>query len=232
MDNRMKLKVKDVVLIIALIAVAVLSTLYTRARQAEASRHSVQEELTDSIRYLQRANGQIVAEKAAAEASREDLKKYYSAELARMEGTLGVQLRNMRTYIESSLQTRGGGTAPARDTTVLIDTVYVTGKYTQIREPYFHYDGVTAGGLTTYEYTVFDSLMFAVEYKDPAFKKPSLSIRAASRNPNTRITYLRNLSPQLPAPKRWAVVVGGSLVYTDRPVFGPAVSLGYKVIEF
>lgn len=184
------------------------------------------------IEYKTNENGDLVAEKTAALASRDAIKSAYNDEISRIRKDFDVKLKDMKGFITAKIETMGEGKSSARDTLIIKeDGTEITGKKIGINEEWFSLTGILLNNDFEYRYSTRDSVTFVTSFKkDKLFGPKRLIVNGISHNPNSNITGLRNIVVDDYKPKR--VSLGPALFYDPFDnQFRVGVSANYSLIR-
>lgn len=185
------------------------------------------------IEYKTNENGDLVAEKTAALASRDAIKNAYNAEVGRIRKNFDVKLKDMQSFITAKIETIGEGKSSARDTLIIKkDGIEITGKKIRINEEWVSLTGILLNNDFEYRYSTRDSVTFVTSFKRDKFLGPKkLIVNGISHNPNSNIAGLRNIVVDDFKPKRFSL--GPALFYDPFDnQFRVGVSVNYSVIKF
>ena len=204
-----------------------------RAHNKIDSDQSVIAEKNDSIHYHKAKNGQIVAEKLAAEIKPKDLAKDYP-EVAEQLKQLGIELKSVKAVMHETIAAKGSGNSTVTNN-YYTDSAGVKHKAINL--------GVSDGYLT-FKATVYDSLNapYSYEYVDVItmamhtkkkwlFGNYSLYGSGSLKNPNAKILSSTNVLIKDYKDKRWSIgpYVGYDVIRL-KPTAG--LSVQYSLIRF
>lgn len=204
-------------------------------RKLERS-ESVLIEKTDTIRYFKAKSGKIVAEKAGAEITKEDLKDHYQ-DLAADLQDMKVKLNSVRAVLKAVVQSQGQGKALiVRDTIQLPgyipfiqDSVFIDDSYLKLRAQIIP---GTRDSYLAYRYTYQDTIVMSISGKKKwLFGKETLIGSARLSNPSAKVTNMTSVLIKQPRDKRFVISAG--LIYDPfSSRFAPGLSCGYALLKF
>ncbi|HTJ52655.1 MAG TPA: DUF6549 family protein [Cyclobacteriaceae bacterium] len=224
------------VIIITIIAILIIAFLLHRVnvlQDDKQSLSSVVAEKNDSIHYHKTKNGQLVAEKFAAEMKAKDLEKNYPV-LARQIEQMGIELKSVKAVMQAGFTAHGSGnsyithnhytdsTGRSMDSTHL----NVSDGYLAFRATI--YDSLHA----PYKYTYSDVITMTMSTKKKwLFGKERLYGSGMLGNPNAKITNSTSVLMKDYKDKRFSI---GPYVGYDPIQNRPSVGIGmqWALIKF
>jgi hypothetical protein len=227
-------KIQYIIIVALGIAVIVLVTLLKTERRKSANKDTIIAEKNDSISYWKSENGRNVAEKNAAIGTARQLAAAYP-ELKDELKDLRVQVKNLRAYIQNTIQASGSGEA----TVIHHHYTDSTGKkypYWELKaqDGYLNFKASIVDSLhAPYTYTYTDTVTTAISVKKKwlGFGKDQLYATTSLRNPNAKVISATNLLVDTFKDKRWIVYVGVGYDPINNTVT-PNIGVGYSLLKF
>ena len=225
-------KILLVGLVLCIFALIILANIAESLYHKTKSQESVISEKNDSIHYHKAKNGQIVAEKIAAEMRAKDIEKNYP-EIANQVKALGIELKSVKAIMQTGFTAHGSGNS------------YITHNHYDSagREQNYMNLDVTDGYLT-FHATVYDSTRapYLYHYSDEitavfhSKKKwfmgnEKLYWSGSLKNPNAKVTSSTDILIQNYRDKRWSVgpYIGYDVI-RNKPSAG--ISLQWALFKF
>lgn len=228
------LKKYAVWVLVALLALAlvILYSAYQGQKMTAESRHSIIMEQNAQIEYRKTREGQIIADKVAAEARAADLEDAYPRLAKVITEQMDIRLKNLRTAIQAEFQAMNSGTS-----TVIRDTIYREGKSVavdsvKINDGYLSLKGEIETGKFAWDYSYQDSVTIALHVKKKwLFGKETLYSSIMLKNPNAKVVNSTTVQIKGARDKRFNISVGVS--YDPfRNQFSPSINAGWALIRF
>lgn len=216
-------------------ALVVLWDLYQGQRMTSESRGSIIREKEAEIEYRKSKEGQLIADKVAAEVRAADIAEAYPKLVKDLEN-MSVSMRALRTSIQAEFRALNSGTS-----TVIRDTIFKEGKFVgvqksvKIDDGYLRMIGVLNPSNSTeidWNYSYQDSVTIALHVKKKWFLgKETLYSSIMLKNPNAKVTNSTTVQVSQFRDKRWVISIGGSYDPFSNTV-RPSVNFGWKVWAF
>lgn len=227
------------VIAVLTLALIVLYSAYQGQKMTAESRHSIIMEQNAQIEYRKTKEGQIIADKVAAEARAADLEDAYPRLAKVLTEQMDIKLKNLRTSIQAEFEALNSGTS-----TVIRDTIYREGKSVGIQKSvkiddgYLRMIGILIPSNSTelekmdWNYSYQDSVTIALHVKKKwLFGKETLYSSIMLKNPNAKVVNSTTVQIKGARDKRFNISVGVS--YDPfRNQFGPSISAGYALFKF
>lgn len=201
-------------------------------RQESKSKDSIISEKNAVITYHQNKEGTLYAEKNAAVADLETLKKSYPDLIKQAVAKLNVNPKNIAMFTQTVSQVQGEGKIKIVHDTVPGSKVEVP--MGDIKDGYLDLHGELVEDVfdyVKYKYTYTDTLIQAFEVKRRLFSPDVAVVKSSLSNPNAKITAETSLMVQKIKHQRFNLSVGvGYNPFQNQ--FYPTVSAGYALIQF
>lgn len=232
-------------IIILLICIALLAfgLFYFKDRAASAAQESSRKdsiirEKEGIIQYRTNENGKLIAEKAAALLTTNELKEFYDAELKEIKKEMGINAKNLKAFVKAEFQARGEGDAHVT-TSVDPETGEEMTDF-EFDDSFLSFKSRIISGETTApsQYMYTDQLTYAFHVKrDHWWSKEQLYGSGMLSNPNAKITSATNVLVDNYKDKRWGIGVAagyGVFVHDNEVKTGPGVmvSVHRTIIKF
>lgn len=217
-------------ILIALLLGVIAYLLYLRFSNRYVPR-SIYDAVKSEVVTWKNEAGKWEASATALEATSKEAKKFFEAEIERVQREYDVKVGKLSGVIETTLRTND--TIKLTEVKTLRDTVRLT-EVKEVPVPTFTYSDEW-GDFTlkremfwdVLEYEVRDSITFVSHYvRNGVFKPRKLIIRGTSHNPNTQITGIDQFVIR-ENPNRFAL--GPQLGFFYNPITGevkPSLGLG------
>lgn len=219
-------------LIVAGVIIFLLFHRIESVRQESNNKDSIISEKNAIITYHENKEGKLVAEKTAAVADLETLKKSYPDLLKQAISKLNVKAKDLSTLTETVVQASAEGKIRIVHDTVPGSKVEVP--MGDIKDGYLDLHGDLVEDVfdyVKYKYTYTDTLIQAFEVKRRLFAPDVAVVKSSLANPNAKITAETGLIVQKIKHQRFNLSVGvGYNPFQNQ--FYPTISAGYALIQF
>jgi hypothetical protein len=230
----MKHDYKLITIIVLVALCGIIFYVNSTLRSKVNSQASIIREKTDSITYHRNKQGELIAQKSAAEITAKELKEYYPKLAEEIKRDFDIKLKDVKAYVKNQFQAAGKGE------TITNNHYYVdstgTKHFTQemrIDDGYLSMDAVVLdSNRVSYNYLYADTITTVLSTHRKWFLgNEQLYATSKLQNKNARVTGATNILIKDHRDKRFVLSVGA---YYDpfKQNYGAGVHFGYALFKF
>lgn len=221
-----------IIIAILILLLVILWDKYQGQKMTAESRGSIIKEQNAELTYRKTKEGQLIADKVAAEARTQDLQEAYPRLAKVLADQMDVRLKNLKTAIQAEFRAINTGTAVLVRDTIIIEGKVVPVDSVSINDGFLAFRGELRRDKFAWDYSYQDSVTIALHVKKKWFLgKETLYSSIMLKNPNAKVTNSTTVQVKEFKDKRWVLSVGASYDPFSNTV-RPGVMFGWRVIAF